>query len=69
MLSSGGIFNKLLTTSGIVVEDEFSYKYLILASHGFPLGKEIAYHPNRNDVFLGRVHDWLTNTDIALLRL
>lgn len=69
MLSSGGIFNELLTTSGIVVEDEFGYKYLTLVSHGFPLGKEMVYHPNRNGVFLGRVHDRLTDTDIALLRL
>lgn len=27
MLSSGGISNKLLTTSGTVMEDEFGYKY------------------------------------------
>ncbi len=60
MLSSGGTFNELLTTSGIVVTP---------ASHGFLLGKEMVYHPNRNGVFLGRVHDRLTDTDIALLRL
>lgn len=69
MLSSGGISNELLTTSGIVVEDEFGYKYLTVASHGFPLGKDMVYHPNRSGVFLGRVHDRPSDTDIALLRL
>ena len=38
LLSSGGLLIELLTTSGIIVDDNYDYKYLTLASHGFPLG-------------------------------
>lgn len=48
MLSSVGIVNKLLTTSGITVEDDYDYKYLIMASHSFPLGRKSVYQPNAN---------------------
>lgn len=46
------------------MEDELGYRYLTLASHGFPLGKETVYHPNRNGVFLGRVYNRLTDMEI-----
>lgn len=69
MLSSGGGLNELLTTSGIVVEDDYGYKYLTLASHGFPSGRESVYHPNSNGVLLGRVHDRLKASDVALLKI
>lgn len=66
MLGSGGDHNELLTTSGIIVQDVYGYHYLTLASHGFPPGREIVYHPNPNGVYVGRVHDELTDTGIAL---
>ncbi|MCJ1260733.1 hypothetical protein MMC22_000595 [Lobaria immixta] len=69
MLGSGGAHNELLTTSGIVVKDRYGYEYLTLGSHGFPLGREIVYHPNANGITVGEVHDRITDTDIALLRL
>lgn len=50
MLSSVGALNKLLTTSGIIVEDDYGYKYLTMASHSFPLGRESVYQPNANGV-------------------
>ena len=69
MLSSGGTLNEVLTTSGIVVEDDYGYKYLTMASHGFPLGRESVYHPNANGARLGKIYDRLTDSDIALLRI
>ncbi|MCJ1343623.1 hypothetical protein MMC31_001819 [Peltigera leucophlebia] len=69
MLSSGRGLNELLTTSGIVVEDNNGYRYLTLASPGFPFSRESVYHSNANGALLGRVHSRLTGTNIALLRL
>jgi hypothetical protein len=71
MLSSGsgGGANELLTTSGVLVKDKYGFTYLTLASHGFPLGRESIFHPNANGLLLGRVHDRLTDTDIALGRI
>lgn len=48
MLSSVGALNKLLTTSGIIVKDDYGYKYLTMASHSFQLGRESVYQPNAN---------------------
>ena len=48
MLSSGGIPNELLTTPGIIVEDDYGHKYLTIVSYGFPLGHGSVYHPNTN---------------------
>lgn len=69
MLSSGGLLNEILTTSGIIVEDNYDCKYLTLATHGFPLGRESVYQPNRNSARPGSVHDRITDSDIALLRI
>lgn len=69
MLGSGGELNELLTTSGIIVKDNDGHNYLTVASHGFPAGRDNVYHPNVNGSRLGRIHDRLINTDIALLRL
>lgn len=69
MLSSGGTLNELLTTSGIIVEDDYGHKYLTMASHGFPLGCESVYHPNADGARLCRIHDRLTDSDIALWRI
>lgn len=69
MLSSSGALNELLTTYGISVEDNYGHRYLTLLSRGFPLSCESVYHPNAGGALLGRVHDRLTATDIALLRL
>lgn len=51
------------------MEDDYGYNYLTMASHGFPLGRESVYHPNANGAGLGRVHDRLTDSNIALLRI
>lgn len=55
--------------SGIIVKNSQGYQYLTLASHGFPPGRELVYHPNVDGTLIGQVHDRLTNTDLALLRL
>lgn len=70
MLSSGGaLASELLTTAGIAVRDDQGSRYITVASHGFPTGRENVYHPNGNGELLGTVHDRLTDTDIALVRL
>lgn len=66
VLSSGGIFNGLVTTSGVVVEHEFGYKYLTPASQRFSFGKDMVYHLNRNGVFLRRVHERITDSAVHL---
>jgi hypothetical protein len=71
MISCGGSLAtpELLTTSGIGVKDEYGSRYFTIASHGAPPGRESIYHPDLHGTLLGRVHDRLADSGIALVRL
>lgn len=58
MLSSGRVLNSLLTASGIVVEDEFFYKYLMMRCYTYYIIHNCPYHTlhgNRLSYYLPRL--------------
>lgn len=57
-----------LTTSGVLVRDNLGFKYMTVASHGFPFGDR-AFHPVVGGSDIGKVIIELTHTDVALVQL
>lgn len=70
-LSCGGsvLGNELLTTSGVLVEDQNKEQFITVASHGFPLSQELVFHPDDSGQPIGRIHERLIDSDIAIVRL
>ncbi|KAI9775992.1 MAG: hypothetical protein M1839_000691, partial [Geoglossum umbratile] len=60
---------ELLTSSGVLIKDIEDNRYITVASHGFPAGEEVFYHPNSNGVIIGDLEKRLDMTDIALVKL
>ncbi|KAI9864860.1 MAG: hypothetical protein M1813_002630 [Trichoglossum hirsutum] len=59
---------ELYTTSGVLVKNNEGEIFITVASHGFPLGEETAYHPTPSGRVIGKVERRLGETDIALVR-
>ncbi|EFQ98274.1 hypothetical protein MGYG_01308 [Nannizzia gypsea CBS 118893] len=71
MLSSGKHpteGRELLTSSGVLVQDDNGYQYMTCASHGFPYGGRV-FHPNASRQEIGTVIIKLTHINIALVQL
>lgn len=68
-LSCGGsvLGNELLTTSGVLVEDQNKEQFITVASHGFPLSQELVFHPDDSGQPIGRIHERLIDSDIAIV--
>jgi hypothetical protein len=62
-------YEKLLTSSSILVKDVEDNQYVIVASHGFPIGEEAVYYSSSNGVIIGDLEKWLDVTDIVLVKL
>ncbi|KAL1968656.1 hypothetical protein VTN77DRAFT_1482 [Rasamsonia byssochlamydoides] len=52
----------------VLVKDARGEEYITVATHGFPLGKEV-YHPDTNGVIIADIERHLGKTDISLARL
>lgn len=70
MLNCGtGGGEEYFTSSGVVVRDRKGERWLTVSSHGFPLGREIVYHPSAGNTSVGAVQKTFGGTDILLGRL
>jgi hypothetical protein len=70
MLGNGSHSDELLTSSGVCVQDKQSGELLMtVASHGFPLGQESVYHPNKRGLEVGSLVIILGDSNISLGRL
>ncbi|KAI9764730.1 MAG: hypothetical protein M1840_008122 [Geoglossum simile] len=71
MISSGSgpDQTELLSTSGVCVRSPSGKKYITCASHGFPLGLERVYHPDRHGHYLGEVKEMFWDNDVSLFEL
>jgi hypothetical protein len=58
---------ELLTSSGVVVQDRNSNKYLTVATHGFPPARRDVYPPTSEGSIIGEVHSVLGDSDISLV--
>jgi hypothetical protein len=47
--------NETLSTAGIPVRSPDGERFITVASHGFPLGLETVYHPNRKGSRIGEL--------------
>ncbi|KAK2735611.1 hypothetical protein FQN55_002195 [Onygenales sp. PD_40] len=61
--------NKLLTTSGILMEDLEGNCFFTVTSHSFPRNCLGVYHPNKNGKVIGSVDHEIKDSDIALAKL
>lgn len=70
MLSCGtGGGEEYYTTSGVIVSDLRGEKWLTVATNGFPIGREIVYHPSADYMSVGVVQKVFCATDISLVKL
>lgn len=60
---------ELLTTSGVLVENQSEERFITVASHGFPPSQEHVYHPDDAGQPTGQVFERLTDSDLAIVRL
>ena len=58
----------LYTTSGIPLQ-KGQNSYVTVATHGFPPGREIVHHPDKNGSAIGQASIRLGGTDISLMSL
>lgn len=71
MLSSGKDHTtsiEYLTTSGVLVEDRLGYRYMSVASHGFPNDTKV-FHPLAGGKDIGQIVVEFLHTDVALVKL
>jgi hypothetical protein len=61
--------HELLTTAGIEVKDKHGSRYVTVADHGFPVSREIVFHPNADGASIGRVVHRIKDSGIALMKL
>ncbi|KAL2823412.1 hypothetical protein BDW59DRAFT_98686 [Aspergillus cavernicola] len=62
---------EILTSSGVLIKDNFGAKFMTVAAHGFP-GPPFdgqVYHPSHAGTRIGEVIMELTHTDISLVKL
>lgn len=72
MTSSGkipGCDDELLTTCGVQVIDNDNNKFLTVATHGFPNGREIVYHPTMVGGPIGDVVRRIPDAGISICKL
>lgn len=60
---------ELLTTSGVLVENQNEERFITVASHGFPPSQEHVFHPDDARQPIGQVFERLTDSDLAIVRL
>lgn len=51
------------------MENGVGHKWLTIASHGFPLGHEMHFHPAANGPVVGTVEKVFEDTDRSLAKL
>lgn len=60
---------ELLTTSGVLVENQNEERFITVASHGFPSAQDNVFHPDDSGPPIGRIYERITDSDIAIARL
>lgn len=61
--------HEFLTTSGVALEDSHGSRFFTVASHGFPLGSNVVYHPSGNGITIGTIVKRIKDSDVAVARL
>ncbi|KZF20008.1 hypothetical protein L228DRAFT_270768 [Xylona heveae TC161] len=59
----------LLSTAGVMVQDIVGSRYVTVASHAFPEGQEIVYHPNSDGRIIDKIVRRFGSSGIALVEL